>query len=83
MACTSRTPVQPKDKRPGNRFLQGAVAYNETMKEKPATPLLELLANVKKAERNKHAKLANKRADPQNRWVRFNHYVWDKRRGEG
>jgi hypothetical protein len=57
--------------------------YNETMKEKPANPLLELLANVKKAARNKHAKLANKRADPQNRWVRFNRYVWDKRRGEG
>jgi len=54
------------------------------MKPKPpANPLLELLANVRLAEQKKHgAKLANKRGDPQNRWVRFNHYVWDKRRGE-
>ncbi len=55
------------------------------MKPKPPTnPLMELLTNVRKAEQKKlSAKLANKRNDPQNRWMRFNHFVWDKRRGEG
>ncbi len=73
--------------------MAAAQEYNEpsdfsgrtAMKPKPpANPLLELLANVRLAGQKKHgAKLANKRGDPQNRWVRFNHYVWDKRRGEG
>lgn len=73
--------------------MAAAAEYNEkrnfsgrtAMKPKPpANPLLELLANVRQAEQKKHAaKLANKRSDPQNRWMRFNHFVWDKRRGEG
>ncbi len=54
------------------------------MKPQAPNPLQELLAKVKEAERKKHlSRRGNQRADPQNRWMRFNHFVWDKRRGEG
>ncbi len=54
------------------------------MKPQAPNPLQELLAKVKEAERKKHlSRRSNQRADPQNRWMRFNHFVWDKRRGEG
>lgn len=44
--------------------------------------LKELLAGKQQALRRKQAqKSANKLADKQNRWQRFNRFIWDKRQG--
>ncbi|MDD5330645.1 MAG: hypothetical protein PHX38_11595 [Sulfuricella sp.] len=44
--------------------------------------LNELLARKQEALRRKQAqKPANKLADKQNRWQRFNRFVWDKKQG--
>jgi len=45
-------------------------------------PLKELLAARNNTLRQRQAeRSANKLADKQNRWQRFNRFVWDKRRG--
>jgi hypothetical protein len=45
-------------------------------------PLRELLEARNNALRQRQAeKATNKLADKQNRWQRFNRFVWDKRRG--
>jgi len=55
------------------------------MKSKPLTPGREmqtLLQRKQQALRLKQSeKSANKLADKQNRWQRFNRFGWDKRRG--
>jgi len=44
--------------------------------------LRELLASKQESLRRKQAqKPANKLADKQKRWQRFNRFVWDKRQG--
>lgn len=45
-------------------------------------PLRDLLEAQREALRRRQAmKSANKLADKQNRWQRFNRFVWDKRQG--
>lgn len=45
-------------------------------------PLKELLEAKRNAQQRKQAeKSFNKLADKQNRWQRFNRFVWDKRQG--
>ena len=58
----------------------GEKIYTETMK---ANDLLrELLAAKQESLRRKQAQNpANKLTDKQNRWQRFNRFVWDKRQG--
>jgi len=41
----------------------------------PWTTLLEA------QRRQRPARFANPLRNGQNRWIRFNHYVWDKRKG--
>ncbi|HUW50778.1 MAG TPA: hypothetical protein VMV75_07155 [Sulfuricella sp.] len=49
---------------------------------KPNIPMQELLEARQNALRQQQAeKSTNKLADKQNRWQRFNRFVWDKRRG--
>ncbi|MCE5182422.1 MAG: hypothetical protein LLG15_11520 [Betaproteobacteria bacterium] len=40
-----------------------------------------LAAKQESLRRNQAQKSANKLADKQNRWQRFNRFVWDKSRG--
>lgn len=40
-----------------------------------------LAAKQENLRRNQAQKSANKLADKQNRWQRFNRFVWDKSRG--
>lgn len=58
----------------------GEKIYTETMK---ANDLLrELLAAKQESLRRKQVQNpANKLTDKQNRWQRFNRFVWDKRQG--
>jgi hypothetical protein len=47
-----------------------------------SNPLRALIEARNKALRQRQAeRSANKLADKQNRWQRFNRFVWDKRRG--
>jgi hypothetical protein len=49
---------------------------------KTSDQLRELLAGKQEALRRKQVqKPANKLADKQNRWQRFNRFGWDKRQG--
>ncbi len=49
---------------------------------KPNDLLNDLLARKQEALSRKQAqKPANKLADKQNRWQRFNRFVWDKKQG--
>jgi hypothetical protein len=43
--------------------------------------LIRRLAEEKKRRQQASSKTGNTLANGQNRWVRFQHYVWDKRKG--
>lgn len=58
----------------------GEKIYTDTMKANDQ--MKELLAAKQEAlRRNQAQKSANKLTDKQNRWQRFNRFVWDKSRG--
>lgn len=58
----------------GEKIYTGTMKANEQLKE--------LLAGKQQSLRRKQAqKTANKLADKQNRWQRFNRFGWDKRQG--
>lgn len=62
--------------------MDGEKIYTCVMKAKANEQLKELLAEKQQALRRKQAqKPANKLADKQNRWQRFNRFGWDKRQG--
>lgn len=52
------------------------------MNDKPGDLLKALLQKKRQALQSQQAdKPANKLANRQNRWQRFNRYVWDKKQG--
>jgi len=46
-----------------------------------APPLAELLRRAQELAQRRKARQGHAPTDPQGRWMRRNHYVWDKKKG--